>query len=709
MVESFPFLEFRKVVAYYSSNVKTLSSHFQIRNLSFHHKPVSAVRGGSAIGAAGLSTIGLLLVFAPLLEGGTTHFAVMVIRLLIATLAGLALYRAVRAQEIETRLNGLGKPLLSYLALALCSTLFSPYQNQSMQWLIVLLGYSALLYLLISFMADWKDVSALLSLLVLMGCFESALSFWQLWQGDPRPVGTFFNPNFLAGYLVGGWLLGLSYLCYLPSRQIWKQNTLTSARAVLTAPLWILLGGVGLTLAIAWTGSRGAALAACTGSMVVIGLRYGRKGVAVFLFLLLMAALVPSPVRERFYIEHVLNPVAYARWQMWQGALHMMADHPMGVGLGLYQYLYPPYAFPVDQAIARYGKIAQTPHNEFLQMGVELGVLSLGIVAWGTWIIGQHVKWILSQRLKRGQRRIIVGVAGGVVALFTHSAVDSNLHEPALAIVLVLFIGIILFCRRLLEEKHTTSVSKNVVRVAPSWGWLGFAIIIVAIVGVVRLGTAWTWYEAGGELHRKGNITGAIEYYRTAILLDPGKALYHSGLAAAEFSLYERQHDLSIARDGLDELCRAIILNPLDGRLAGLLGQVYVRFPHLEPQSDLGEQGCFSYALTAYRQAIQLEPFNPFYYLESSRLYVKSGDDEKAERFAKTAIEIEPNFLSGRAWLAKIYAQSGRMSLAELEYREIVERQQRYANWNKSPREEQLLTVDTNGLATFLDARRERR
>ena len=124
---------------------------------------------------------------------------------------------------------------------------------------------------------------------------------------------------------------------------------------------------------------------------------------------------------------------------------------------------------------------------------------------------------------------------------------------------------------------------------------------------------------------------------------------------------------------------------------------------------DLGEQGCFSYALTAYRQAIQLEPFNPFYYFESSRLYVKSGDDEKAERFAKTAIEIEPNFLSGRAWLAKIYAQSGRMSLADLEYREIVERQQRYANWNKSLREEQLLAVDTKGLATFLDARREKR
>jgi O-antigen ligase len=51
-----------------------------------------------------------------------------------------------------------------------------------------------------------------------------------------------------------------------------------------------------------------------------------------------------------------------------------MTEYPFGLGLGLYQYAYPHYAFPVEGQIARYGRVAQTPHNEYLQMGVELGV-----------------------------------------------------------------------------------------------------------------------------------------------------------------------------------------------------------------------------------------------------------------------------------------------------------------------------------------------
>ena len=159
---------------------------------------------------------------------------------------------------------------------------------------------------------------------------------------------------------------------------------------------------------------------------------------------------------------------------------------------------------------------------------------------------------------------------------------------------------------------------------------------------------------------------------------------------------------------GLEELRQAIVLNPLDGRLAGLLGRVYVRFPSIESPAQAGGTGHFLLGLSAYQDAIGLEPFNPVYYLESSRIYVKIGDLERAESFAKKAIEIEPNFLPGRAWLARLYAQSGRISLAELEYREIVERQQHYASWNKSPLDEQFLTVDAQGLAAFLlDVRRE--
>lgn len=703
-MELFSFLSLLDSPITIFSNVKILATKLRSTAAVGQARPIPSIRLDTA--TMGLLIICGLVIFAPLFDGGTTHFAVMVIRLFIAALAGLGLYQVVQRGRCEPITDRVWIPVMLYLGLALYSMLSSPYIHQSVQWLVVLLSYGALLYLLVMFLTKWAQISILLGLLVLMGYAESALSFTQLWRGNERPTGTFFNPNFLAGYLVSGWLVLLAFFCYLPISRLWKQKNHLRFCSILAPPLWALIGGVGLTLAIIWTGSRGAVLSAGAGAIVVVGLRFGRRGVAVVSLLLLLLAVIPNSVRERFYTEHVSNPVAYARWQMWQGAFHMMADHPTGVGLGLYQYFYPRYAFPVDQAIARYGRTAQTPHNEYLQMGVELGILSLGIFAWGLWVVAQHVRWVLSQRLTRDRRRIVVGVAGTIVALLVHAAVDSNLREPALAIVLVLFVGIILVSRRLLEQQNTSPVVENVLRVRPIWGWLGSAIILLAIVGIVRLGSAWMWYEIGEELHKTGNITDATLYYRAAILLDPGKALYHSVLAAAQFSLYEREQDPARAMDCLKELKQAIALNPVDGRLVGLLGQVYGRLTNLDSGDPTKERERLLLGVLAYQEAMELEPFNAVYRFESGLRHVKLGEVEKAESLVKNAIEIEPNFLPARVWLAKRYAESGRVDLAEHEYREVVERQRRYASWNKSSLEAQFLTVDPKELAAYLDTRR---
>lgn len=698
------FLVFFEYPATIFCNVRILATRLRPSVTSSEASPIPSIRLDDA--SQGFLIICALAIFAPLFDGGTTHFAVMIIRLLIAALAGLGLYQMVQRGRCEPIMDRVWTPLVLYLGLAVYSMLSSPYWHQSLQWLIILLSYGALLYLLVMFLTKWAHISMLLGLLVVMGYAESALSFTQLWRGIERPTGTFFNPNFLAGYLVSGWLIVLALFCYLPIHRLWRRTNRLKLRSIFAQPLLALIGWVGLTLAIVWIGSRGAVLSACAGAIVVVGLRFGRRGVAVLFFLLLLLAAIPNSTRERFYTEHVSNPVAYARWQMWQGTLYMMADHPMGIGLGLYQYLYPRYAFPIDQAIARYGKTAQTPHNEYLQMGVELGIPSLAIFAWGLWVVGQHVRWVLNQRLTRDQRRIVVGVAGTIVALLAHAAVDSNLHEPALAIMLVLFAGIIIVCRRLLQQQATSPIAENALRVTPIWGWLGSAIILVAIIGIVRLGTAWMWYEKGEELHRKGNIADAAQFYRTAILLDPGKALYHSVLAAAQCSLYEREQDTARAVDCMKELKQAIALNPVDGRLVGLLGRVHGRFASLASRDQTREHEQLLLGVSAYEEAMKLEPFNAVYRFECGLHQLKLGEVEKAESLVKNAIEIEPNFLPGRVWLAKRYAQSGRVDLAEREYREVVEREQRYGGWNKSSLEAQFLAADPGELAAFLDARR---
>jgi len=652
---------------------------------------------------AWLILLSSLVVFSPLLEGGTTHLAVMIIRLLILLLLSLYLAKAIRAGTVVVPSLRVAPAMLAYLCLAVISTVVSPYPNQSRQWLVMLISYAGLLYLLVSFIAQWDHVARLLVVLTGLGLCEAGWALLQAWWlGAARPTGTFFNPNFLAGYLAAVWTIVLGYLCYTHVGRGGIQRACGLRAIVLITILGTLL------LTIVFTGSRGGVFALAVGTSLVVGVRYGRRALGVLMLLLAVGLLVPNPFRDRLGAEHITNPVGYARWQIWQSSIHMMAEQPFGVGLALYQYAYPRYAFPVDGQIARYGKIAHSAHNEYLQMGVELGVASILVFWWGVVMVTREAVSVLQRRLRRWQRGVVVGTSGAIAGILAHAGVDSNLHEPALAILLTLCVGLIMSVRRLsgqvVEPLRTVPVRFRAV-----WGALAVAMVGMLMVATLKLGFAWVAFESGSRAAGRQDFTRAIADYRAAIALDSGKALYHNSLASAYFQLFERQRDDAAAQAAAAELQAAISLNPLDGRLYGLLGHVYRSLSSSatssEPLGELnGEQRItwLHAARSAYERAANLEPFNPFYRLELGRLALALGDRELGETYVRRAVEIEPNFLQGRQWLVKLYLDSQRVEEATREYQEIIERQQRYAGWNKDGHEERLLKADATALAAEL-------
>lgn len=631
----------------------------------------------------------------------------MVIRLLLLALLGISLTVWIRAGAVQIPNFRIGPTILAYLGLAVISTVTSPYTHQSLQWLTVLLGYAALLYLLGCFATSWDQVVLLSLVLVGMGLFEAGWALAQAgWFGATRPTGTFFNPNFLAGYLAVVWSIVLGSLCYRRighGRPRWGGPYRWLVWAVMVAVLVLLL------LAIVWTGSRGGMLALTVGASLVVGLRFGRKGLAVLFLGLLVCLVTPNPFRERIQAEHT-SPVSYARWQMWQSASREMVEHPFGVGLGLYQYLYPRYAFPVEEQIARYGKVAQTPHSEYLQMGVELGWGGLFVFVWGVALVAWEARVLLKQRIRRWQRGLVVGLSGGIAGMLIHAAVDSNLHEPAIAILLTVCVGMVLTSRRLVERQLNPV---HMVPIKPQWFWAGLATVLVVVltVHVVRLGVAWMFYDSGSQALAKREFTPAIADFRTAVSLDAGKSLYHSSLAAAHFQVFAQMHDTKAAQIAVEELQTAIALNPLDGRLQGLLGYAYAslaKSPVL-PQSSPEQRIVWTRAaVSAYERAVELEPFVPFHDLELGQLYLVLGERERAVTWVRRAVELEPNFLPGREWLARRAMEAERWDEAEREYREIVDRRDRYAGVSKDELEKRYLTADVQGLTVALDCLKSR-
>jgi hypothetical protein len=245
---------------------------------------------------------------------------------------------------------------------------------------MVLGSYAVALYLFSESMAVWSAAALLMKLVMVMG-FAEALWAWTEWLafGMTRPNGSFFNANFLAGYEGAIAAGAIALLCYAPWRRLF-------ARRLMKRDYWIPLALViaGATIStVLLAGSRGAMLALLCGVVVVVSFRWGWKGSAIVLAIAAMVVVAPTAFRTRLLMEHAANPESYARWQMWISAIREMTDYPFGIGIGLYQYTYPQYAFPIEGEIARYGKVAFTPHNEYLQMGVELGVAGMAIFLWG--------------------------------------------------------------------------------------------------------------------------------------------------------------------------------------------------------------------------------------------------------------------------------------------------------------------------------------
>ncbi len=645
----------------------------------------------------------------------------MIIRLAVLLLAAVYLVQGIRRSFFLLNPLRINQPVLCYLTLAFLSVGLSPYKHQTVQWMVVLFTYAALLYLIVFFVTEWDHVVKLLAVVVGIGAMEAALAFIQSgWFSALRPTGTFFNPNFLAGYLAAVVTVMVGVLCYARVGMPWvdragslRKELLCSswpARRISYASLTEILASIAalclLLPAIVWTGSRGAVLGLLVGVSVATGVRFGRRGLVVLLMIVVIGLVIPNPLRTRVIAEHTMNPVAYTRIDMWKQSARMMVDHPFGVGLGLYQYVYPRYAFPVEGQIARYGKIAQTPHSEYLQMGVELGVASVMVFCWGIARVGQTAVSALRLRLRRWQRGVIVGVTSATVGILVHAAVDSNLHEPAIAILLTLFVAIILVAERL-SRRHEERTKVIPVKTKWVWALAGFVVVTILASGFVRLGLAWVAYEAGLRAQAAEQVEQAIAKYQMAIALDPGKALYHNSLAAVYFRIFQKSGDRAAAEAAIDELRAAIERNPIDGRLFALLGFVRASMASSQLASESPDLrlSWLQSAVQAYERALELEPYSAFNRLELGRLYLALGDRDTAEQRVREAVELEPNFLPGREWLVRLYLKSERAEArasALREYREIRDRLQQYRGWVKDALEERYLKADVASLAMQL-------
>ncbi len=245
------------------------------------------------------------------------------------------------------------------------------------------------------------------------------LLLWGLLQGPntftAKPQGPFNDPNTYAAVLN---LLVLPVLARYLAADLARQ-----------AALW-RIGQLALLAATAFvaflTASRGASLALMLVLPVLIWLARGRSDFKRKLLLLgtvigcayLAAYLVSGGANVGQRLVNTVSGGDPARLMLMQSAWLMAQDHPLlGTGLGTFRLLYPQYRSPGEAATA-----GGWVHNDYLQVWLEAGLpmllLMLGLVAWVAWSIWKTLREVGPDALPR------MGYLTAIAAILLHALVN---------------------------------------------------------------------------------------------------------------------------------------------------------------------------------------------------------------------------------------------------------------------------------------------
>jgi tetratricopeptide (TPR) repeat protein len=452
---------------------------------------------------------------------------------------------------------------------------------------------------------------------------QSLLALFQRFAlGQPRPAGTFLNPNHLGGFLVAALLLlaGEAWLARderAPRRCVWA--------GLLAAPA--------LAAALA-SGSRGALLAGAAGSAWLVCCMWRHLGKRQRLAVVASCLLVALPVAVRVGQRlRDTDPYMFHRLKIWRAATGPLSESPFwGSGPGQFAVAASRFQFDDGHGPLRFDRAFRITHSDLLRVPVEYGLpaaLVLAVCAFAA---------VREFRRGRGTRDAVgsPGVSAALVAMAAQAAVDNPSRWPALYLLAALLLGSVL------SRVHA-------VRPARPPRALRFGVAFVLVFGflVGEVGPTVAYLKAA-ELPR-GRLSSA-----ESKVLDLA-----SRLNPIQPDPWLRRADQLVAGTGplsLDAYAeareaaeRAVRLSPEDSRyhwgLARVEGQACLRLFRTEASRDRTAEHL--------ERAQQLSPFDARISLHAAEFGLAAGDPDYARRMAERALTLEPHAVGAHVLLAR--------------------------------------------------------
>lgn len=523
---------------------------------------------------------GLMLAYAVVDRGGIN----LVPHLLEVGVVYLMVLMWLQAREFKSNYRWLYYLLGGFILMVVLSAIFGLVKGQGIFEVLAFVSGPLLFFVFSQRKFTPRQIEKMMKFIFGLGLVVVILGFWG-YLNEPfrRLAGTFRNygvnysffPNACANFLL---MLGPIAVYFWFKAKSRRQELLRAAGLIFgLAALWL-------------TFSRGAYLMLLVG--VVAGgiyliyknrhqergkLKLGLKLLAILVLSLVVARQVNIWRLDNFETISVQEKATLQadegvssvreRLDFWDGSLRLIGDNFwLGSGPGSFQYVYPRYQ---KELLA----LSAHPHNWFLKVGVENGVLGMlclfGFLIGVAWFLGRD--WRTLTVVKR--RLVLVFLASAVLGL-GHNLIDYNFNFVAN---MGLWWGVLGMMMAVLGEK------KEAVK---RLGWNGKMIlagVLLLSIGVfiVALHETYRAYN-----FRKGRGLISAENYQAAEqnLERARGSIFPRNLYFELAEVYEWGYKRTRERDYLGRqkwaLVKGLELNPKDAFLWDELGRFTLREEH---------------------------------------------------------------------------------------------------------------------------------
>lgn len=589
-------------------------------------------------------------------------------------------------------ISSLGVLIFIFIIIAVFSSVITSVEVfTSTQELYKILCFILLYFLVVNIVQKFKQAEILILVIVITGFIVSVYGIFQFFRAyqpsnPPRITSTFPpNPNSLAGYLVliSPVALGLS----LSNKKWWFPAIISFATMFFALLFTYSRGGVLsfiIALALFYLLTRrikkvfpsralSSRLIVVLGLLVVITIIFVGLNLQVGNTLLIRegsSITASSGEGQDYFISD--------RLKIWQGALKIIRGAPLlGVGLGNFERAFQRYKFPRENVFpARYNLTANFAHNEFLQLGAEMGIVVLGLVVamliifFRKGIQGFRSKETgdssISENFQSGYNLspfIRAGILSAVAGIIVHSLVDFPLRPPATAITFT-------FWGSLIMATANPPVKLRISGFPAYRKWLAVAVVVILFLGLGWSITAPSWAsfyrDRGYACAEKEKWEEAITNYRKAIRLTPGNPDYHYELAVIyrQTAIATIKEDLIISARW--ELEKAVRLSPREAVYHYHLGRIYWE------EFLRGDKEFLSEAIAEFEEAIAVNPTFVFAYNALGMVYAERREYHRAGEYFQKALDWEPYYAETRYHLGEIYFAQGYREKAIREWETVL-------------------------------------